>query len=68
MTIPGSRMPSAASDCRDRAVMACVVLTLSVSYSLPRFDVCGACGDSVNGTDTHDGRVITTGISWPFER
>jgi len=39
-----------------------------VSYSFPRFDVFGSYLHYVRGTDTHVGRAITTGVSWPFER
>lgn len=43
-------------------------ITGGVSYSLPRFDVFASYVGYVSGTDTHDGRAITAGISWPFER
>jgi hypothetical protein len=38
-----------------------------VSYSLPAIDVFLAYTHYVSGTDTHAGRAISTGISWPFE-
>jgi hypothetical protein len=38
-----------------------------ISYSLPQFDVFVAYVHYVSGTDTHAGRALTTGISWPFE-
>ena len=38
-----------------------------VSYSFPKFDVFAAYVRYVGGTDTHAGRAITTGLSWPFE-
>ena len=40
---------------------------VGVSYSLPRVDVYLAYLKYVNGTDTHDGRAITFGLSWPFQ-
>ncbi len=43
-------------------------ITGGVSYSLPRFDVFASYVHFAGGTDTHVGRVITTGLSWPFER
>ena len=39
-----------------------------VSYSFPRFDVFASYLHYVSGTDTHVGRAITTGVSFPFER
>jgi hypothetical protein len=38
------------------------------SYSLPRFDVFASYLHYAGGTDTHGGRAITIGLSWPFER
>ena len=38
-----------------------------VSYSFPRFDVFAAYVRYVGGTDTHAGRALTMGLSWPFE-
>jgi hypothetical protein len=40
----------------------------SVSYQLPRFGVFASFEAFVSGTDTHAGRAITTGVSFPFER
>jgi hypothetical protein len=37
------------------------------SYSLPRFDVFATYTHYVSGTDTHAGRALTLGISWPLE-
>jgi hypothetical protein len=38
-----------------------------VSFSLARVDLFGSYVEYVKGTDSHMGRVFTTGISWPFE-
>ena len=38
-----------------------------LSYSLPHFDVFGSYVHYADGTDTHVGRAIQAGISWPFE-
>jgi hypothetical protein len=38
-----------------------------VAYSFPRFDVFASYIQYVSGTDTHGGRAITVGFSWPFE-
>jgi hypothetical protein len=43
-------------------------VTGGVSYSLPKFDVFASYVAYAGGTDTHAGRAITAGISWPFER
>ncbi len=43
-------------------------ITGGVAYSLPRFDVFLSYAHYAGGTDTHAGRAITTGVSWPFER
>ena len=40
---------------------------LGASYSLPHLDVFASYVDFLSGTDSHDGRVFTTGVSWPFE-
>ena len=37
------------------------------AYSFPRFDVFALYLHYVSGTDTHAGRAITAGVSWPFE-
>ena len=39
-----------------------------VSYSLPRVDLFAPYVHYVSGTDTHAGRAINAGVSWPFER
>jgi hypothetical protein len=39
-----------------------------VSYSLSPVDVFASFIQYANGTDTHAGRAITAGLSWPFER
>jgi hypothetical protein len=39
-----------------------------ISYSLPRFDLFASYVHYSGGTDTHAGRAITAGLSWPFER
>ncbi len=39
-----------------------------VSYALARVDVFLAYEEFVQGTDTHAGRAITTGVSVPFRR
>lgn len=39
-----------------------------VSYSFPRFDVFASYTHYASGTDTHAGRAISFGVSWPFER
>lgn len=38
-----------------------------VAYSFPRFDVFASYIRYVSGTDTHGGRAVTVGVSWPFE-
>jgi hypothetical protein len=38
-----------------------------VSYSLPRVDLFASYIAFATGTDTHAGRAITAGISWPFQ-
>jgi hypothetical protein len=42
-------------------------LTGGVSYQLSRFDVFASYRAFISGTDTHAGRAVTTGVSWPFE-
>jgi hypothetical protein len=37
------------------------------AYSLPRFDVFATYVHYAGGTDTHAGRALTVGVSWPFE-
>ena len=39
----------------------------TVSYQFTRVDVFATYLAFVSGSDTHAGRAITTGISWPFE-
>jgi hypothetical protein len=39
-----------------------------VAYSFPRIDLFMSYVHYVSGEDTHAGRVITAGFSWPFER
>ena len=39
-----------------------------VSYSFPQFDVFASYTHYATGTDTHAGRAISAGVSWPFER
>jgi hypothetical protein len=39
-----------------------------VSYSLPKVDVFASYVHYADGTDTHVGRAITAGVSFPFER
>lgn len=43
-------------------------ITGGVSYSLPRFDLFASYVHYLSGTDTHVGRAVTAGLSWPFER
>lgn len=38
-----------------------------VSYELPRVDLFASYIGFVSGTDTHAGRGLTMGVSWPFE-
>jgi hypothetical protein len=38
-----------------------------VSYSFPQLDVFTFYNAFVSGTDTHAGRALTVGVSWPFE-
>jgi hypothetical protein len=38
-----------------------------VAYSFPRVDVFASYIHYVSGTDTHGGRALTIGFSWPFE-
>lgn len=40
---------------------------VSVSYSFDRLDIFGSYVEFVDGRDTHVGRAVTTGVSWPFE-
>jgi hypothetical protein len=37
------------------------------AYSFNRFDVFGSYIHYAGGTDTHGGRALTIGLSWPFE-
>jgi hypothetical protein len=37
------------------------------SYSFPRIDVFASYNAFVSGTDSHAGRALTLGVSWPFE-
>jgi hypothetical protein len=37
-----------------------------VSYEFPRVDVFASYIAYVGGTDTHAGRAVTAGVSWPF--
>jgi hypothetical protein len=39
-----------------------------LAYSLPRVDLFASYVHYAGGTDTHVGRAISAGISWPFER
>ncbi len=39
----------------------------SVSYSMERIDVFASYLELLRGTDSHGGRAITVGVSWPFE-
>lgn len=39
-----------------------------LSLALPRVDLFVAFDHFVAGTDTHAGRAVTTGVSWPFRR
>lgn len=38
-----------------------------ISYSFPRMDVFASYIAYVSGTDSHAGRALTLGVSWPFE-
>jgi len=38
-----------------------------ISYAFPRMDVFASYIAFVSGTDTHAGRALTLGVSWPFE-
>ncbi len=42
-------------------------ITGGASYSLPRVDLFLSYTHYVNGTDTHAGGALTTGMSWPFQ-
>ena len=44
-----------------------VHLGAGARYQLPRFDVFASYVEFLDGTDTHAGRALTIGISWPFE-
>ncbi len=37
------------------------------AFSWPRFDVFGSYVAYASGTDSHAGRIVTVGISWPFQ-
>ena len=39
----------------------------SVAYSMDRLDVFLSYVELLRGTDTHAGRAIAAGVSWPFE-
>jgi hypothetical protein len=39
----------------------------SVAYSLEKMDVFVSYIQLLRGTDSHGGRAITAGVSWPFE-
>lgn len=39
----------------------------TVNYEFPRFDLFASYRAFLGGTDTHAGRALTTGISWPFD-
>jgi hypothetical protein len=39
----------------------------SVAYSMDRMDVFVSYIQLLRGTDSHGGRAITAGVSWPFE-
>jgi len=43
-------------------------LGASLTYSFPRADLFAAYVEFVGGSDTHEGRALTVGISVPFER
>lgn len=42
-------------------------LGAGVAYSMQRLDVFASYIELLRGTDTHGGRAITVGVSWPFE-
>ena len=42
-------------------------LGAGVAYSLPRADVFATYVELLRGNDSHGGRAITVGVSWPFE-
>ena len=42
-------------------------LGASVAYSMDRMDVFFSYVELLRGTDSHGGRAITVGVSWPFE-
>jgi hypothetical protein len=39
----------------------------SVAYSFDRMDVFFSYFELLRGSDSHGGRAITAGVSWPFE-
>jgi hypothetical protein len=39
----------------------------AAAYSFPLVDVFGSYIEYLRGTDSHAGRVVTVGVSWPFE-
>ena len=43
-------------------------ITGGLAYSLPKVDLFASYTHYAGGTDTHVGRAITAGVSWPFER
>jgi hypothetical protein len=45
-----------------------VHITGGLSYSLPKLDLFAAYTHYASGNDTHAGRAISVGVSWPFER
>jgi hypothetical protein len=38
-----------------------------IAYSLQKIDVFASYQELLRGTDSHGGRAITFGVSWPFE-
>ena len=38
-----------------------------VAYSAPQIDLFASYIHYLKGTDAHAGRVVTVGVSWPFE-
>jgi hypothetical protein len=42
-------------------------LGFGVAFSTPKVDVYASYLELLRGTDTHGGRAITAGVSWPFE-
>jgi len=68
LTLPGEVNTAERLEQHDRLLRDnSLRLGASATYQLPRLEVFASYLSFVQGTDTHAGRAITIGISWPFE-